>query len=93
VRSIEAILLVWGVRDEVLEKLPVSGQWLYGEYDFIAKVDFASEAEMEEFERTLRHIIKGNTFKLMPIKLSAIKRDVEGKETITLLESVKASAP
>ncbi|WP_144244863.1 hypothetical protein [Thermococcus eurythermalis] len=91
--SIEAILLVWGVRDEVLEKLPVSGQWLYGEYDFIAKVDFTSEKELEEFERALRHLIRRNTFKLMPIKLSAIKRDVEGKETITLLESVKASAP
>lgn len=91
--SIEAILLVWGVRDEVLEKLPVSGQWLYGEYDFIAKVDFASEKELEEFERALRHLIRRNTFKLMPIKLSAIKRDIEGKETITLLESVKALAP
>ena len=87
------MLLVWGVRDEVLEELPVSGQWLYGEYDFIAKVDFASEGEMEEFEKMLRHLIKGNTFKLMPVKLSAVKREVNGKETIALLESVKASAP
>ena len=92
-RTIEAILLVWGVRDEVLEKLPVSGYWLYGEYDFIAKVDFASEFEMEEFEKALRKLINGNTFKLMPVKLSAIKREVNGKETIALLESVKVTAP
>jgi len=93
VGKIEAVLLVWGVRDEVLEELPVSGQWLYGEYDFIAKVDFASEKEMEEFERTLRHLINGNTFKLMPVRLSAVKREADGEETVTLLESVKASAP
>ena len=92
-RKIEAILLVWGVRDEVLEELPVSGYWLYGEYDFIARVDFASEAELEEFEKTLRKMINGNTFKLMPVKLSAVKREVDGKETLTFLESVKASAP
>jgi DNA-binding Lrp family transcriptional regulator len=49
VTKIEAILLVWGVRDEVLEKLPVEGYWLYGEYDFIARVDFRDEFEMEEF--------------------------------------------
>jgi DNA-binding Lrp family transcriptional regulator len=93
VEKIEAILLVWGVRDEVLEKLPVSGQWLYGEYDFIAKVDFAGEREMEEFEKALRRLINGNTFKLMPVKLSAVKTEREGEETIALLESVKASAP
>jgi len=67
----EAILLVWGVRDEVLEKLPVSGHWLYGEYDFIAKVHFEDERDMERFEKDLRRLIKGNTFKLMPIKFSA----------------------
>jgi DNA-binding Lrp family transcriptional regulator len=93
VRKIEAILLVWGVRDEVLEQIPVEGFWLYGEYDFIAKVDFASEGEMEEFEKALRRLINGNTFKLMPVKLSAVKREVNGEETIALLESVKASAP
>ncbi|WP_297535993.1 hypothetical protein [Thermococcus sp.] len=93
VRKIEAILLVWGVRDEVLEQIPVEGFWLYGEYDFIAKVDFASEREMEEFEKALRKLINGNTFKLMPVRLSAVKREANGKETIALLESVKASAP
>ncbi|NJE02550.1 hypothetical protein E3E27_00035 [Thermococcus sp. MV11] len=87
------MLLVWGVRDEVLERLPVSGYWLYEEYDFIASVDFASEREMEEFEKVLRRLINGNTFKLMPVRLSAIKREVGGEETVTLLESVKASAP
>lgn len=88
--KIEAVLLVWGVRDEVLEKIPVKGHWLYGEYDFIAKVDFASEDELEEFEKTLRRLINGNTFKLMPIKLSAVKREVDGEETVAFLESVKA---
>ncbi|WP_457742097.1 hypothetical protein [Thermococcus sp.] len=92
-RKIEAILLVWGVRDEVLEKLPVEGFWLYGEYDFIARVDFANEREMEEFEKTLRKLINGNTFKLMPVKLSAVKREINGEETVALLESVKASVP
>ncbi|NJE53901.1 hypothetical protein [Thermococcus sp. 21S9] len=92
-KKIEAILLVWGVRDEVLEQIPVEGFWLYGEYDFIARVDFASESEMEEFEKALRRLINGNTFKLMPVKLSAVKREVDGEETIALLESVKASAP
>lgn len=93
VKKIEAILLVWGVRDEVLEKLPVSGQWLHGEYDFIAKVDFASEKELEEFERALRHLIRRNTFKLMPVRLSAVKREVNGEEIVTLIGGLKASAP
>lgn len=92
-KKIEAILLVWGVRDEVLEKLPVSGQWLYGEYDFIAKVDFASEKELEEFERALRHLIRRNTFKLMPVRLSAVKREVNGEEIVTLIGGLKASTP
>ncbi|WP_054840579.1 hypothetical protein [Thermococcus sp. JCM 11816] len=93
--DIEAILLVWGgVRDEILRELPVEGgQWLYGEYDFIARVDFSSDSEMEDFERLLRKIINGNTFKLMPVKLSASKTDVNGEEKITILESVKVSAP
>ncbi|AMQ18321.1 hypothetical protein A0127_03605 [Thermococcus peptonophilus] len=89
----EAILLVWGVRDEILRELPVEGQWLYGEYDFIAKVDFSSESEMEDFEKLLRKLVNGNTFKLMPVKLSASKTDVNGEEKITIMESVKVSAP
>lgn len=89
----EAILLVWGVRDEVLKKIPVEGHWLYGEYDFIAKVDFATEVEMEEFERLLGKIINGHTFKLMPVRLSAVKKDVNGEEKVAVLESVKASVP
>ena len=93
VRTIEAILLVWGVRDEVLRKIPVEGRWLYGEYDFIARVEFSSEAEMEAFERSLRRLINGNTFKLMPVKLSAIKRETEDGVVISRLESVKVSVP
>jgi hypothetical protein len=91
--KIEAILLVWGVRDEVLERIPIEGQWLYGEYDFIARVEFAGEAELEEFEKLLRKLINGNTFKLMPVRLSASKREVDGEERVTILESVKASVP
>ncbi|MBP1910952.1 hypothetical protein [Thermococcus stetteri] len=91
--EIEAILLVWGVRDEVLESIPVEGQWLYGEYDFIAKVDFASEEELEEFEKLLRKLINGNTFKLMPVKLSASKTEVDGEERVAVLENIKVSAP
>jgi len=91
--NIEAILLVWGVRDEVLEKIPVEGSWLYGEYDFIAKVEFGSEMELEAFEKQLRKLINGNTFKLIPIKLSAVKRKVNGEETVAFLENVKASVP
>ncbi len=84
----EAILLVWGVRDEVLERLPVSGYWLYGEYDFIAKVEFSTEEDMEKFERELRHIIRGGTFKLIPVELSAIKNG--GEAEVSYLESPKA---
>ncbi len=93
VRKIEAILLVWGVRDEVLERIPVEGYWLYGEYDFIAKVEFQNESEMERFAGELKKLVHGGTFKLMPITLSAVKRDVNGVETISVLESLKVSAP
>ncbi len=89
----EAILLVWGVRDEVLRKLPVEGYWLYGEYDFIAKVEFSTDEEMEEFERKLQHLIKGNTFKLTPVRLSAVKKESGKGESILILEGIKASVP
>ncbi|ASJ03471.1 hypothetical protein A3L09_09465 [Thermococcus profundus] len=69
----EAILLVWGVRDEILKLLPVEGHWLYGEYDFIAKVEFEGWAEMEEFEKTIRALINGNTYKLLPVISSGTK--------------------
>ncbi|NJE29650.1 hypothetical protein E3E38_01085 [Thermococcus sp. 18S1] len=87
--EIEAILLVWGVRDEVLEKLPVEGYWLYGEYDFIAKLEFRDEFEMEEFMRDLKSVIHGGTFKLMPAMISAVKN---GEET-SVVEGLKPSAP
>lgn len=70
--ELEAILLVWGVRDEVLEKLPVEGYWLYGEYDFIAKVDFKDERSMEEFKIELHRLV-GNNFTLYPVKFSLSK--------------------
>jgi DNA-binding Lrp family transcriptional regulator len=92
VTKIEAILLVWGVRDEVLEKLPVEGYWLYGEYDFIARVDFRDEFEMEEFSKLLRKVINGGTFKLMPVTLSAVKGG-DGVESAVVLEHIKVSAP
>ncbi|WP_297464636.1 Lrp/AsnC ligand binding domain-containing protein [Thermococcus sp.] len=92
-KEIEAILLVWGVRDEVLEKLPVDGYWLYGEYDFIAKVEFRDVAGMERFVEELRRLINGGTFKLMPVTLSAVKNGAEGSETVSVLESLKVSAP
>ncbi|AIF69329.1 hypothetical protein PAP_04590 [Palaeococcus pacificus DY20341] len=72
VNALEAILLVWGVRDEVLKELPVEGYWLYGEYDFIAKVDFRDEAELEEFTKSL-HKKVGNKFTLYPIAISYSK--------------------
>ncbi|WP_297069569.1 hypothetical protein [Thermococcus sp.] len=87
----EAILLVWGVRDEVLRGLPVEGHWLYGEYDFIAKVEFGSNVEMEEFEKTLRHLIDGGRFKLMPVKISGLKREGGENET-SILENVGIKA-
>ncbi|NJF25649.1 hypothetical protein [Thermococcus sp. Bubb.Bath] len=86
----EAILLVWGVRDEVLEKIPVEGQWLYGEYDFIARVEFADVAEMEAFERLLRRIINGNTYKLLPVKISAV-RDRESMK-VSVIEAIQELA-
>lgn len=93
VMVIEAILLVWGVRDEVLEKLPVEGYWLYGEYDFIAKVEFRDEFEMEEFMRDLTRIIHGGTFKLIPVMISATKTCEDGGAKIEVLESVRALVP
>ncbi len=92
-KEIEAILLVWGVRDEVLEKLPVDGYWLYGEYDFIAKVEFRDVAGMKRFVEELRRLINGGTFKLMPVTLSAVKGEVDGSEKVSLLESPRVSAP
>jgi uncharacterized protein with GYD domain len=85
----EAILLVWGVRDEVLKLLPVEGHWLYGEYEFIAKVEFDDWAEMEEFERAIRALINGNTYKLLPVTLSGKKEEAEN---IIMLESIEATA-
>ncbi len=87
--GIEAILLVWGVRDEVLEKLPVEGYWLYGEYDFIAKMEFRDEFEMEEFMRDLKRVIHGGTFKLIPVVISAIKNE----EGTSVVEGLKPLAP
>jgi len=88
----EAILLVWGVGDDVLEKLPVDGYWLYGEYDFIAKLEFSNRAEMDGFEKTLRGLIRGGTFKLLPVKLS-FAGVVENGEGAAVQEDVRASAP
>ncbi|MDV3104274.1 hypothetical protein [Thermococcus waiotapuensis] len=78
----EAILLVWGVRDEVLERLPVRGEWLYGEYDFIARVEFSDRAEMEAFEKLLVKIIGGHTYKLLPVMISAVKRNEDDSFSI-----------
>ena len=47
--DLKAILLIWGeVRDETLKKLPIKGYWLYGEYDFIAKVEFPSNPKIKK---------------------------------------------
>ena len=68
--AIEALLLVWGVRDEDLERLPVNGYWLYGEYDFIGKIYVESEEEFEALKREISAIV-GHNFKIFPIKYSA----------------------
>lgn len=70
---LEAILLIWGVRDEVLERLPVKGYWIYGEYDFIAKIDFDDEKELKEFSLMLTRLIGGGKFKIFPVKFSYSK--------------------
>lgn len=87
--DIEVILFVWGVRDEILREFFVEGQWFYGEYDFIVRVDFFSDFEMEDFERFFRKIINGNMFKFMLVKFLVSKIDVNGEEKIMILESVK----
>ncbi len=66
--AIEAILLIWGTRDEVIRQLPVNGHMLYGEYDFIAKVEFTSDKELREFEKRIRRILGSSRFKIMPIR-------------------------
>ncbi|MDK2854765.1 MAG: hypothetical protein PWQ92_1659 [Thermococcaceae archaeon] len=70
---LEAVLLMWGVREEVLEKLPIKGHWLYGEYDFIAVLRFEEGKELEEFKRELHHLIGSEKFKIYPVKYSARK--------------------
>ena len=69
--DLEAILLVWGVKDEILKEFPVKGYWLYGEYDFIAKVEFADEDELKEFSSRLSRLMGKGKFKLFPVKLSS----------------------
>nr|WP_206203518.1 hypothetical protein [Thermococcus sp. M36] len=76
-----------------MEKLPVEGHWLYGEYDFIAKVEFRDEFEMEQFIGQLRRLIHGGTFKLMPVTLSAIKTGDGENETVSVLEDLRVLAP
>ncbi|NPA48243.1 MAG: hypothetical protein GXO14_06345 [Thermococci archaeon] len=67
--SIEAILLVWDAGSEEIERLPIRGYLLHGEYDFIARVKFSNESEMKDFERSIRRIIGSGRFKLMPVKV------------------------
>ncbi|WP_346766032.1 hypothetical protein [Thermococcus sp. M39] len=86
---LEAILLVWGVRDEVLKKLPVEGYWLYGEYDFIAKVEFADENELREFSLRLTRLVGRGKFKLFPVKLSSstLKNSAENHQINGIIEN------
>ncbi len=58
------------MRDEVLKRLPVEGYWLYGEYDFIAKVELETEEDLLTFEKRIHEILCPGRFKLMPVKLS-----------------------
>jgi len=69
--TLEVVLLIWGVRDEVLRKLPIKGYWLYGEYDFIAVLSFENNEKLEEFKRELYHLIGSEKFKIYPVKYSA----------------------
>ena len=87
--KLEAILLVWGVRDEVLKKLPVEGYWLYGEYDFIAKVEFADENELKEFRLKLTKLVGRGKFKLFPVKLSSstLKNPAENHQINEITEN------
>lgn len=78
---LKAILLIWGVRDEVLEKLPIKGYWIYGEYDFIAKIDFTDEKELKEFSLMLTKLIGGGKFKIFPVKFSYSK-EIETSEKV-----------
>ncbi|USS40209.1 hypothetical protein NF865_07700 [Thermococcus aggregans] len=68
---LEAVLLVWGVRDDVLRELPIKGYWLYGEYDFIAVLTFENREKLEEFKQKLNCIIGDGKFKVCPVRYSA----------------------
>ncbi|WP_175059311.1 hypothetical protein [Thermococcus sp. 2319x1] len=72
--ALEVVLLIWGVRDEVLRELPIEGYWLYGEYDFIAVLSFEDGKSLEEFKRELHHLIGSEKFKVYPVKYSARNR-------------------
>lgn len=80
--AFEVVLLIWGVRDEVLEKLPIKGHWLYGEYDFIAVLSFEDSRELEEFKRELHHLIGSEKFKMYPVKYSARKKTPQPQSQI-----------
>jgi len=56
--DLKAVLVIWGVKDDILKKLPIEGHWLYGEYDFISILDFDNSGELEEFKEELYNEIK-----------------------------------
>jgi len=66
--DLKAVLVIWGVKDDILEKLPIEGHWIYGEYDFISILDFDNSGELEEFKEKLRHLIGDEKFKVYLVK-------------------------
>ncbi len=73
----------------MLKKLPVEGYWLYGEYDFIAKVEFADENELKEFRLKLTKLVGRGKFKLFPVKLSSntLKNPAENHQINEITEN------
>jgi len=69
--DLKAVLVIWGVKDDILKKLPIEGHWVYGEYDFISILDFDNSGELEEFKEKLRHLIGDEKFKVYSVKYGA----------------------
>ncbi|WP_187146398.1 hypothetical protein [Thermococcus sibiricus] len=69
--GLKAVLIIWCIKEDILEKLTIEGHWAYGEYNFISILDFDNSRELEEFKEKLRHLIGDEKFKVYLVKYEA----------------------
>ncbi|WP_206205552.1 hypothetical protein [Thermococcus sp. MV5] len=56
-----------------MEKLPFEGSLAYGEYDFIASLEFHSVAELENLKKSLYKLIGIGNFVIYVVRYSKIQ--------------------